>query len=261
MKRRNGWAVITGASSGIGEELAVQLAGEGFPLVLAARRTDRLRSLASRLKLLFGTECTVIETDLEKISDCRKIFRELQDRKLTVFVNNAGFGDCGRFVEADIEKELAMIDVNVRALHFLTKMALQKMKEQGSGYILNVASAAGLMPAGPYMASYYATKSYAASLTRAVARELKEQGSRIYIGCLCPGPVDTEFNKVANVRFALKGIDARRCAKYAVEQMKRRKTVIIPTVTMKAAMTFGRFLPQDLYIAAAAYQQKSKFEK
>lgn len=259
MQKRTGCAVITGASSGIGRELAIQFAKEGFPLVLVARRRDRLERLASELEHLYHTQSTIIEADLEKIPDCRKIFDVLGSHRLSVFVNNAGFGECGRFLETDLDKELSMIGVNVRALHFLTKLALQKMEKQGGGYILNVASAAGLMPAGPYMAAYYATKAYAASLTRAVARELKEHGSRVYIGCLCPGPVDTEFDEVANVRFALKGISARECAAYAVGQMKRRKVVIIPTFMMKAAMFFGRFLSQGCYIAIAAHQQKRKF--
>ena len=151
-----------------------------------------------------------------------------------------------------------MVQLNVKALHILMKLMLRQMQEAGGGYILNVASSAGLMPAGPYMATYYATKSYVTSLTQAVAQELREEGSRVYVGCLCPGPVDTEFNSVANVEFALKGISAGYCAAYALEQMAKRQVVIIPTRLMQAAMLGGRFLPQSLYVKIAARQQKKK---
>ena len=122
-----------------------------------------------------------------------------------------------------------------------------------------MASSAGLIPAGPYMATYYATKAYVTSLTRAVARELKEQKSKVYIGCLCPGPVDTEFNDVANVQFALKGISPSYCANYAIDKMKKRKVVIVPSLKMKMAMFGGRLIPDDLYIKIAGHQQKKKF--
>ena len=111
------------------------------------------------------------------------------------------------------------------------------------------------------MATYYATKAYVTSLTRAIATELKEQGSRVYIGCLCPGPVDTEFNDVANVNFALKGITASYCANYAVDQMKKRKVVIVPTLTMKCTVFFSRIIPQNLYIKLTGNQQKKKLGK
>ena len=125
---------------------------------------------------------------------------------------------------------------------------------------MNVASSAGLIPAGPYMATYYATKAYVVSLTRAIAQELQDEGSNIYIGALCPGPVNTEFNSVANVEFALRGISPSYCVKYAIRQMKKRKVLIVPTLTIKAATFFGRFIPQSLYIKIAGHQQKKKFK-
>lgn len=254
MGKKNSYAVITGASSGIGAEFAGRLAKEGYPLILVARRGERMQRLAADL----GAECIIFPADLSQESECRRMMKELEGKKIAVFINNAGFGDCGCFLETDVEKELHMIDVNIKALHLLTKLVLRKMEAQHGGYLLNVASSAGLMPAGPYMATYYATKAYVTSMTRAVAEELREKGSPVYIGCLCPGPVDTEFNSVANVEFALRGITAEFCANYAVDQMKKRKTVIIPTLTMKAAMTFGRFLPQAAYIRIAAHQQRRK---
>lgn len=248
------YAVITGASAGIGAEFARRLSAKGFPLVLVARRRDRLEKLAGEL----ATKCVIIEADLSREEECYRLMEEVREKKVGIFINNAGFGDCGRFVETDLVKEMDMVQLNVKALHILMKLMLRQMQEAEGGYILNVASSAGLMPAGPYMATYYATKSYVTSLTQAVAQELREEGSRVYVGCLCPGPVDTEFNSVANVEFALKGISAGYCAAYALEQMAKRQVVIIPTRLMQAAMLGGRFLPRSLYVKIAARQQKKK---
>jgi hypothetical protein len=255
---RKSYAVITGASSGIGLEFAIQLAGEGYPLILVSRRKERLEGVAWTLRK-YGVPVKVIAADLSKKSECYRLMSEIADKKIGIFINNAGFGDCGCFLETDEKKELAMIDLNVKALHLLTKLVIRKMDYQEGGYLLNVASSAGLMPAGPYMATYYATKAYVASLTRAIARELEEIGSNVYIGALCPGPVDTAFNYVANVEFALPGISAEECVAYAIRQMKRRKTVIVPTLSMKAATTLGRLIPQDLSIRLTGHQQKKKF--
>ena len=250
MKR---YAVITGASAGIGAEFAKGLARKGYALILVARRIEPMQDLAKTLK----TECEIITADLAKEEECYRLFERIKDKKIEIFINNAGFGDCGKFLETDLNKEMNMIQVNIKAVHLLTKLILQKMKGE-EGYILNVASSAGLMPAGPYMATYYATKAYVTSLTRAIAEELRESGSKVYVGCLCPGPVETEFNKVANVTFSLKGISAAYCANYALKQMEKRKIVIIPTFLMKLAMTSGRLLPTSLYIRIAAHQQKKK---
>lgn len=254
---RKSYAVITGASSGIGLEFAIQLAGEGYPLILVSRRKERLEGVAWTLRK-YGVPVKVIAADLSKKSECYRLMSEIADKKIGIFINNAGFGDCGCFLETDEKKELAMIDLNVKALHLLTKLVIRKMDYQEGGYLLNVASSAGLMPAGPYMATYYATKAYVASLTRAIARELEEIGSNVYIGALCPGPVDTAFNYVANVEFALPGISAEECVAYAIRQMKRRKTVIVPTLSMKAATTLGRLIPPDLSIRLTGHQQKKK---
>lgn len=248
------YAVITGASAGIGMEFAKILAQKGYGLILVARRKERLKELAATL----DTSCEIITADLGKEEACYDLIKHLQNKKIEIFINNAGFGDCGVFVDTDLEKEMDMVQVNIKAVHILMKLMLKKMQKEGEGYILNVASSAGLMPAGPFMSTYYATKAYVTSLTRGVAEELRQKGSKVYVGCLCPGPVDTEFNGVANVEFALKGISAKYCAEYALKQMVKRKVVIVPTLQMKAAMTFGRFLPSHLYVRIAAHQQKKK---
>jgi hypothetical protein len=205
-----------------------------------------------------GTECIVMPADLTNMDDCKMLADSIKEKPVAFFINNAGFGDCGEFVETDLSKDLDMIDLNVKALHYLTKRVLRQFKRQGGGYLLNVASSAGIIPAGPYMATYYATKAYVVSLTRAIARELKESRSNIYIGCLCPGPVDTEFNENANVEFSMKGISASYCVNYAVDMMKKRKVVIIPTLLMRTLMFSGRFIPQNLYIANISKRQRRK---
>lgn len=251
---KKGYAVITGASSGIGTEFAKRLAKEGYPLVLVARRKERLEKLAQEL----DTECIIMTADLSDMDECKRMMQELDSVEIEVFVNNAGFGYCGETLTIETETELNMIDLNVKAMHLLAKLALVKMVEHNKGYILNVASSAGLLPAGPYMSAYYATKAYVTSFTRGVAEELRRSHSDVYVGCLCPGPVDTEFNKVANVEFALKGISAKYCANYAITQMFKKKITIVPAFKMKALVVLARYIPTKLYIKIAAKQQRKK---
>ena len=251
---KKGYAVITGASSGIGTEFAKRLAKEGYPLVLVARRKERLEKLAQEL----DTECIIMTADLSDMDECKRMMQELDSVEIEVFVNNAGFGYCGETLTIETETELNMIDLNVKAMHLLVKLALVKMVERNKGYILNVASSAGLLPAGPYMSAYYATKAYVTSFTRGVAEELRRRRSDVYVGCLCPGPVDTEFNKVANVEFALKGISAKYCANYAITQMFKKKITIVPAFKMKALVVLARYIPTKLYIKIAAKQQRKK---
>lgn len=248
------FAVITGASAGIGAEFARQLSARGYNLMLVARRGERMQELAAKLP----TECEIFPADLSRPEECERLVQALQQRTVDLFINNAGFGDAGNFLETNLEKELSMLDVNVRALHILTKRMVQKMQRQGSGALLNVGSSAGLLPAGPHMATYYATKSYVVSLTSAVAAELCAVHSPVYVGCLCPGPVDTEFNAVANVRFALPGISARYCVQAALKGVRQRKTIIVPGPGMAAAMALSHLAPRRMLIALTAHQQKKK---
>lgn len=252
-------AVITGASAGIGAEFAENLAGKGYDLVLCARRRERLEELKGRLEKRYGIACHIITADLLKEEECFRLYDQIRERRIHVFINNAGFGECGRFSETDLQKEVDMIHVNVRAVHIFTKLMIRKFKKQNYGYLLNVASSAGLFPAGPYMAAYYATKAYVTSLTRAVAEELFEENSPVYVGALCPGPVNTEFNQVANVEFALPGISAKKCVREAVRGMKERKTIIVPSCFMRLCTAAQRFLPETALIKILSHQQKKKF--
>lgn len=248
-------ALITGASSGLGRDFAIQLSEMGYDLILVARRKDRLEELKELLK----TDVQIIPMDLSSTFNCAKLFNKVKDQEIDVFINNAGFGLASRFVDASLDKELDMIDLNIKAVHTLTKHFVQKFNDKNSGYILNVASSAAFQP-GPLMATYYATKSYVYSLTMAISEELRKENSNVYIGCLCPGPVDTEFNKVAKVEFALKGLSSEYVVKYALKKMFKKKKTIIPGVKMKFACFFSKISPMCIKLSVAHKIQKSKIE-
>ena len=235
---------ITGASSGIGREFARRYARLGFRLILTARRTDRLEALAAELTAKHSTFCRILPADLEQESECARLCEALTDERIDLFINNAGFGVCGSFLETSGEKELSMAKVNVLAMHQLFKFAVKKMEAQGFGTVLNVASSAGLL--------------YVVSVTRGVAEELREQHSPVYVCALCPGPVDTEFNERADVVFALRGISPELCVEEAMRGMLRHKTIIVPSALMRAATTAQRFMPMAILMPIMAHQQKKK---
>ncbi len=245
-------ALITGASSGIGREIARLLSERGYELILCARREERLRELAAELP----TVCHIIAADVSDAKECRLLYEAARGDDLEVVVNNAGFGLFGAFTETDLDEELRMIDTNIRAVHILTKLAVQDFQKRGRGYVLNVASSAGFLP-GPLMATYYATKNYVLRLTEALREELRRAGSRVKVCALCPGPVDTEFNKVAGVRFALGGLTAQRVARAAVDGMFAGKGIIVPGAAMKA-MTVARHFAPDSLLARVTYHFQHK---
>lgn len=254
MKNKTGMkALITGASSGIGRDIARALAAQGVDLILTARRTERLEELSRELPVLV----TVIPCDLSQEAECRALYEKVRPMNIDILVNNAGFGLFGAFAENDLERELSMLDVNVRAVHILTKLFLRDMIKKDSGYLLNVASSAAFLP-GPLLAAYYATKAYVLRLSEAIDEELRRKGSRVSVSVLCPGPVRTEFDQTANVRFSVKGLESRAVAEYAVKGMFRRKLIIVPGVLMKCARFFERFLPEKLLLRAAYHMQKRK---
>lgn len=247
-------ACITGASSGIGREFAICLSNSGYSLILIARNELALFKLADSL----NTDCTVIKCDLSDENECTDLVNKLRHCDIDILINNAGFGDVGSFAETDLSKELNMINVNIKALHILTKGLLPRFIKNDRGFILNVASCAGLLPGGPYMAAYYATKSYVTSITCAIAQELKETGSNVHISALCPGPVDTNFNNTAGVTFSLKGISAKKCAAYALKKMFSGKLIIVPSISIKATVLAARLLPTKLMTALTGHQQRKK---
>lgn len=245
-------ALITGASSGIGREIARLLSERGYELILCARREDRLRTLAAELP----TMCHIIAADVSDEKECRLLYEAARGDDLEVVVNNAGFGLFGPFIATDLEEELRMIDTNIRAVHILTKLAVQDFQKRGRGYVLNVASSAGFLP-GPLMATYYATKNYVLRLTQAIREELRRVGSNVQVCALCPGPVDTEFNQVAGVRFSLGGLTAQRVARAAVDGLFAGKGVVVPGAAMKA-MTVARHFAPDSVLARVTYHFQHK---
>ena len=254
-------AVVTGASSGIGREIALLLAARGYGLILTARRVERLNALAARAKSSYGVDTVVLAADLSDRAACKALHEQTAGYDVEVLVNNAGFGACGDFTELSLDTELSMIDTNVTAVHSLTKLFLRDFVAKNRGYILNVASSAGLMPGGPWMATYYATKAYVLSLSRAVSQELAEKKSAVRVSALCPGPVDTEFNDVAKVRFSMKGIPAALCARLAVEGLFRGKRVILPAMPVAALPVALHLLPANFLLKCSGKVQKQKLQK
>lgn len=246
-------ALITGASSGIGKEMAKYLSSLGCELILVSRSKDALESLQNTLK----TKTKIIVMDLSNIQKVKELYVLCKNDDIDILINNAGFGDFGYFVNTDLSKDLDMISVNVEAVHILTKLFLRDMVKKDSGYILNVASSAAFQP-GPLMATYYATKSYVHRLTTALYEELRRKKSHVSISCLCPGPVDTNFNNVADVHFSVKPLLSTYVARYAIDKMFHHKLVIVPGFTMKCAKFFGRFLPDKLLLRITYHIQHKK---
>ena len=209
-------ALITGASSGIGREMAYYLGELGYDLILVARNTDRLKEVAKKIK----TDVKLLTYDLSDIANCYKVYNDIKDEKIDIVINNAGYGLFGNYREVNIDDELNMIDLNVKCLHIFTKLFI---KDNNVKYILNVASSAGLTKGGPLMATYYATKSYVCNFSFALYEELRREKSDKVISVLCPGPVDTNFNNRANVRFNLKSLTPKYVAHYAIYKMQERK--------------------------------------
>lgn len=250
-------ALITGASSGMGREMAIGLAKRGFNLVIVARRRQRLLELKKEIVEKYGVKVKVIVRDLSKTEECIGLFNDVEKANIDIVINNAGFGVFGGFTETSLEDELRMIDVNIRAVHILTKLFLQKFKKRNSGYILNVASLAAFM-AGPLFSSYYASKNYVLQLTKAIYEELRMEKSNVYVGAFCPGPVRTEFNETSGADFAVKGMDEKDAAEYALEKMFDGELIIVPTFGSKFLAAASRFVPTKMFLAATGMVQKKR---
>ncbi len=247
-------ALVTGASSGIGRDIARKLGSMGVRLIITGRDKESLEALRQELG---ARRVKVIAADISRRDECLRLYREASAYGVDILVNNAGFGLYGKFCVTELDRELDMIDVNIGAVHILTKLFLRDFSARDKGYILNVASIAGFMP-GPLMATYYATKNYVLRLTEAVREELRCQRSGVYIGAFCPGPVDTHFNSTAGVKFALRGISSEYAAECAVRGMFARKALILPTSSVKAAAIASRFIPDMLFAAIARLFQSRK---
>lgn len=251
MSGANGETVlITGASSGIGLELARCFAADGCRLVLVARNTHALESLADELRRMRHVESLVLTADLSESEAPRRIFKEMQGRGIPVdvLVNNAGFGDWGRFAELPLSRQLEMLQVNITALVHLTGLFVPGMLQRRRGGILNVASVAGFVP-GPGMAIYYATKACVVSFTEALAEELS--GANLAVTALCPGPTSTNFGKAAHVpeegrRFRIATMSAETVARYGHRAFRGRKVVAVPGPQNRLIIFLTRLLPRSI---------------
>ena len=244
-------ALITGASSGIGREMAIYLSELGYDLVVVGRSKKRL----SELEKVVKTKIDIYEYDLSIIDNCYKLYDNLKQEKIDIIINNAGFGLFGSYKDTNLEEELNMIDLNIKCLHMLTKFFVNNKDVK---YILNVSSSAGLTRGGPLMATYYATKSYVCNYSFALYEEMRRNKGDKVISVLCPGPVDTNFNKRADVKFNLKSLSARYVARYAIDKMFKRKLIIIPGASVKLGMFFIRFIPTKLLLKFTYNMQEQK---
>ncbi len=248
--------LITGASSGIGREIALLLTDKYDEYVLVGRNEERLNETK---KLLLEKKNTlnikVVALDLTKEDSCVNLYND--NKGVDLLINDAGFGDFGFFDETELSKDIAMINTNITALHILTKLYIKDMVEKNSGHILNIASIAGFFP-GPLMSTYYATKAYVTRLSEGIREELRRKKSKVKISILCPGPVKTNFEKEANVKFNFNGVDSKYIARYAVKHLNR--FYIVPQFKVKAARFMSKLISSKR-AARVVYSVQSKRKK
>lgn len=245
-------ALITGASSGIGFEFAKQLSEIGYNLILVSRDEKKLKKISQKFK----TNIEIIALDLSKEENAKKLY-ELTKGRVDFLINNAGYGIFGKFIETNLKDELNMIDLNLKTYHILTKLFLKEMVNNNNGRILNVASAAAFQP-GPLLSSYYSTKAYVYNLSAAIYEELRRMKSGVKISVLCPGPVDTGFNKRANTNFNMPALKSDDVVKYTLKKVYQNKFLIVPGFIMKVAIFLNRLLPRKLMLKITYTIQNKK---
>jgi len=244
-------ALITGASSGIGKELALRLADQGYDLILIARRKERLASIKDACS---HVHVDIFPVDLTDFSQVDELINQLKDIPIDLFINNAGYGTIDHSIKIDTDKELDMIDLNIKSLHKLTKFAIHHMDK---GKIVNLASMAAYLPT-PKMASYAATKAYVSMYSQALNYELKKLGKNIQVVTVSPGPVKTEFADVAGVKQKMKGMPVEKCVRIILKELKKNKSLIIPGFQMKFLKFIIRFVPKKLLLYSANKFQSKK---
>ena len=244
-------ALVTGASSGMGRDMAKYLLKLGYDVIVVAKDKKELDKEYKEYKK--RVKC--YSFDLTKEEECVKLYKEVREDNIDILINNAGFGDAGLFINTNLDKEMDMINLNIKAYHILTKLFLRDFVKRDYGRILNVASMAGFMP-GPNMATYYATKNYIVSLSLGIYEELKEINSKVKISIFCPGPVDTNFNNVADVKFYLPSLTSEYASHYAIDSMFKNKLIIVPN-NMKLGHILSRITPTKLELFINSKVQRS----
>ena len=246
--------LITGATSGIGLDMARYLSIQKHELILVARDRYKLE----KVQELLPTKVTIVVADLSNEQKVKELCIIAKQQNIDILINNAGFGDFGYLPDTDLNKDMDMINTNIKAVHILTKSIVKDMEKKDTDtYILNVASSAGLNPGGPLMSTYYATKSYVRSLSESLYYEEKKKKTKVHVSVLCPGPVDTNFNNVAGVHFGVKPLRSTYVAKYAIDNMFKNKLMIIPGTKMKLAKFFSRFV-SDKFLLRIIYRIQKK---
>ena len=249
-------ALITGATSGIGRDMAFLLSCKGYDLILASRDTEKMEELQRRLK----TNVEIITVDLSREEDCYDLYDVVKDENIHILINNAGYGYNGDFMENSLAADMNMLGLNVAAVHILTKLFLGKFKEKNKGYIMNVASMAGFLP-GPLMTTYYATKSYVLRFSQGIYEELRRDNTNVHVCVLCPGPVNTGFNQRAGAEFAINGLESLDVAKIALKGMFDKKAVIIPGALMKIMYLGTKIANEEILMKVVYHIQCKKKER
>ncbi len=254
-------ALVTGASSGIGKDIAKELAKRGYNLIIVARNKEALKEVQSNLKKEYNINVDIRAMDLIDRDGCRNLYKDIKKQYnfIDVVINNAGFGTCGEFTQTDLDKELGMIDTNISAVHILTKLFLKDMVNKDKGYIMNVSSIAGFMP-GPLMATYYSTKAYVLRFTQSIQQELRMKKSNVKVSVLCPGPVKTNFQKVADVKFNITETKSSDVAKIAIRKMFKDKKVIFTQFHIRLTSIFSKILPDRFMAFCCYFVQKRKIQ-
>lgn len=254
-------ALVTGASSGIGRDIARELAKRKYDVIIVARTEKALKELKLELEKKYEVKIYVKVVDLSKRENCIRLYNEVKDEfeNIDVLINNAGLGTCGKFTDTSLEKEQQIIDTNITALHVLMKLFLKDMCKKDKGYIMNVGSIAGFMP-GPLMSTYYASKAYVVRITQGIQRELKMSQSHVKISCLCPGPVRTNFQKVADVKFNSPEAESGIVAKKAVAKMLKGRKIIFTSWYISLVRIFAKILPDSFMAFCCYFVQKRKIQ-
>lgn len=251
------WALVTGASSGIGRDMSRYLSELGYNLILVARNKEELDNLKQELEKKSSIQIQVIPEDLSNKQNCFDLYEKTKNIDIDLLINNAGFGVFGKFIETDLDKEIDLINTNITAVHVLTKLYLKDMIINNKGHILNVASIAGMEP-GPLMSAYYASKAYVIRMSRAISKELKKEKLNVKISILCPGPTNTNFNNVANVVFKAPTMSSEKVAKYGIDKTLKGKLIIVPGITNKCVRFFSKALPDAILEEGAYHIQRRK---
>ncbi len=251
--------LITGASGGIGKELAILFAKDGFNLVLVARSKENLMKVKNEIESFSDGSIQIYSKDLSKEDEIIALQNELSSNNIQIdyLVNNAGFGLFGEFVNTSLDEELNMIDLNIRTVTHLTKLFLKGMVERNKGGVMNIASTAAFQP-GPLMSVYYATKAYVLSFSEALSNEMK--GTNVKITAVCPGATETNFGNRASMnesKLFQSGVgNVKDVARIAYEGFNKGKTIVIPGTTNKVLANSVRFMPRKMVTSVVRYIQR-----